>query len=619
MCAINGILDYRGRSHEQLAEAKLLVRAMNAATAHRGPDGTGVWQDPLITLGHNRLAIIDLSEAAAQPMQSASGRFVIVYNGEVYNFKELRGQLAPQTFKTNSDTEVILAAFEKWGYAAFEKLRGMFALAIWDTQEKELVLARDQSGIKPLYWREAQGVFYFSSELKGLLSDSSLPRRIDKDALRSYLRLRYVPEPLTMIEGVHKLPSSSFVSIKNGVANVMEYAPVPLLPLASGRREDTLLHIESLINSSVKQELVSDRPLGVFLSGGLDSTILLDAALRQTGSMSTFSLRFEVSAGEQPDKFNADADLAARTAAHYRTLHTEVLFSETDFVRLLPEAVRGLDQPVGNATALSQMYLSREARRQVVVALVGEGGDELFGGYPRYRLSQLTDLYQKMPAALRSVLSVIPQARKLNTPKGILRIAQFMFEKDAMLARAVREEFVSREPEERFAGALLDREASDFTQLFMDADRRSWLPDEALARTDLMTMASALEARVPLLNYDLVAFASRLPSTLRVGGRHKSKQLLREAFAARLPAHILHAPKRGFFSPIAKWLRRPALKDISRQALSAGFHPNTDALLNFPELEKLFERHITGEQYAAPLIWTLVSLRLWAREFGARL
>lgn len=604
MCAINGIV-----GPLEHAAAKEFVEAMNAATAHRGPDGTHVWQSGGVTLGHNRLAVIDLSEAASQPMHSASGRTTLVFNGEIYNFKELRAQLPHYPYKSHGDSEVILAAYEEWGVDAFSKLRGMFAFALYDAQNEALYLVRDQSGIKPLLWHEAGGSVYFSSELKGLLP-ALAKRRIDHDALKEYLRLRYVPEPHTLVKGVQKVPPSSYVRIVHGVVEVKEYASVSLAPLLEGSAEE----VAALVDRAVRQELVSDRPLGVFLSGGLDSTIVLDAASRAQGTLETFTLRFDVGAEEQAAKFNADADLAAQTAKHYNTKHHEITLTEERFIELLPEAIRA-SEPIGNATAVAQLHLAREARKHIVVALMGDGGDELFGGYPRYQLSQWMDRYQLLPAWVRTILNVIPVLRKLNTPPGIERIALFMFEKDAQLRRAVAGEFISEEPAHAFREKYLShRDASDFTQLCMDADRRSWLVDEALARTDAATMASALEARVPLLNYELVRYASRLPSSQRQG-----KALLREAFRNRLPPHIRSAPKRGFFSPIAKWLRRPKLQALCREALAQGYHPPTDALLNFGELPKLFDEHMEGTTYAAPLIWSLVSLRLWAKEFDVSL
>ncbi len=597
MCAINGIVGGG-------PDAKELVAAMNAATVHRGPDGTALWHSDAVTLGHNRLAIIDLSAAANQPLHSHSGRTTLVFNGEIYNFKELRAQLPDYQYKSSGDSEVIIAAYEKWGIDAFAKLRGMFAFALWDTISQELFLVRDQSGIKPLFWYQKGETIYFSSELKGLLP--ALPeRRINRDSLKSYLRLRYVPGPHSLIEGVKKLPAASYLRVKDGIPTLKTYASVTLMPISQG----SLTQTAALIDKAVASELVSDRPVGLFLSGGLDSTIVLDAAVRAAGTVETFTLRFGVKTSEQAAKFNTDADLAAQTAKHYKTNHHEILFTEERFIELLPEAARA-SEPIGNATAIAQLHLAREARNHIVVALVGDGGDELFGGYPRYQLSRWMDRYQLLPGSIRSFLNVVPVLRKLNTPPGVERVALFMFEKDEQLRRAVVEEYISAEPSKQFAEKYFTTKGANFTQSFMDADRRSWLVDEALARTDAATMASALEARVPFLNYDLVEYASRLPSALR-----KNKNHLRETFNKRLPLHILNARKRGFFSPIAKWLRRPALQRIVRETLSPGFHPQTDSLLNFNELQVLLDDHVAGKTYAAPLIWSLAMFRMWAKEY----
>ena len=548
-------------------------------------------------------------------MTNASGRFVITLNGEIYNYRELRAELSAYSFRTKSDTEVLLAAFEKWGMDAFGKLRGMYALGIWDTRDKKLMLARDHAGIKPLLWRRAGQRIMFSSELKGMLADKNLERRINREALASYARLRYVPEPLSMVESVAKIPAGHAVMFSDKDMTTHEHSSVPLFPLFSGSSREAAGRLLELIDESVRMELVSDRPVGLFLSGGLDSTVILDAASRGAGAVETFSLRFALSKQEEADKFNADADSAKRSAAHYGARHHEFTLSESDFSALLPEVVRRLHEPVGNATAVAQLKLAREARRDITVALAGDGGDELFGGYPRYRLSLLMDYYQRMPAALRAVLNQLHSSlRKLDTPEGVERIERFLFEKDDMLRSAFSPEYISETPAERFAESYLTgRGEADFTQLFMDADRRSWLTDEALARADSMTMASALEMRVPLLNLDVVRFASRLPTSMRVG-LGGGKRLLRAAFSGRLPAHVLGSPKRGWFSPIAKWLRRPALLALTREALSKGFHAGTDAALNFNGLSDMLEGHVQKGRYAAPLLWSMVTLRLWARE-----
>ena len=620
MCARNGIVDLRGRSTAERVADDALVGRMNAATAHRGPDATGMWRDDFATLGSNRLAVIDLSSAANQPMQSASGRHVVTFNGEIYNYKELRKELSQYPFRTQSDTEVILAAFERWGHEAFSKLRGMFGLAIWDAQKHELTLARDQSGIKPLYYFYNNGRVAFSSELKGLLADRHFDRRIDHEALRAYLRLRYVPEPLTIVRNISKLPPGHFAIVKKDELTIKRYFDVPLQPLLLDGKTTVEREVEKLVDSAVAAELISDRPVGLFLSGGLDSTILLDSATSAAGKVETFSLRFDVTQDEQADKFNTDADLAAISAKHYGSNHHETTLSEGEFVRLLPDAMYYLDQPIANPTAISQLYLSREARKHIVVALVGDGGDELFGGYPRYRLSRVMDIYQSLPHLLRAGLGLVSStARKLDTPPGIQRIERFMFEKDEMLSRVIAPSYVSPHAAGIFEQQyLLYRDEADFTQLFMDADRRSWLVDEALARTDTMTMAASLEARVPLLNTDLVLYAARIPSHMRVG-LFEGKKILHDAFRARLPKHILNAKKRGWFSPTAKWLRRPNALALAREVLSPGFDRGTDALINFAGAQKMLEDHVAGRGYALPTLWTLITLRLWAKAYNAKL
>lgn len=603
MCGINGIT----------WKDEKLVAAMNEATKHRGPDATAVWTDGIVTLGANRLAIIDLSRKANQPIQSKGGRFTIVFNGEIYNYRELRRELeSAYPFETQGDTEVILALFMRDGVDAFRRLQGMFALAIWDAQERECTLARDHSGIKPLYYREEGGMLSFSSEVKGILADARIPRRMDREALLRYLRLRYVPEPSTIVEGISKLSPASYAVFREGTMRTTRFFEPSLRPLSAMSERGATAYICDLIDTSVSRQLISDRPVGVFLSGGLDSSIVLDAATRAGGSMKTFSLAFELSESEQAEKFNADARIARETARHYGATHHEVILNEEDFMHHLPEAVRFLDQPLANATAVAQYVLAKEARSAIVVALQGDGGDELFGGYPRYRLSMLMDAYQRIPFS-KSLSSFSDKLAKLAIPPGIGRVVLFHFEKDALLSRAVQNEFISAAPAKWFAGRYLGgRNASDFTQLLMDVDRRSWLVDEAMARTDTMTMGASLEARVPFLDPDVISFASTLPTSMRVG-LSANKRLLRAAFKKRLPAQVLSERKRGFFSPTAKWLRRRKMLALAREVLSSGYHAETDALLH-PDILTLLDEHVHGA-YAMSTLWTLISLRLYAKEF----
>lgn len=615
MCAINGVVDLRGRSTEERVRDDALARRMNVATSHRGPDGEGLYSDIFATLAHKRLAILDLSSSSNQPMESASGRYVIIFNGEIYNFKDLRNELS-YPFVTTGDTEVILAAFERWGVEALPRLRGMFALAIWDKERKELVLARDNAGIKPLYYVRRGGKVFFSSELKGILENADIDRKIDPVSLESYVRLRYVPGSQTMIQSVCKLLPGTYAVFSKEYFLTKRFHEVKLQPLIVEDRPLIEAHLRDLLDDSVRAHMISDRPLGVFLSGGLDSTILLDSATRSKGRMETFSLRFEVRKEEQQEKFNADADLAQMTAAHYGATHHEVTLSEKEFVALLPKAIRHLDQPIANATAIAQLFLSQEARKHIVVALTGDGGDELFGGYPRYRFNKYMDLYAHTPRSLRHGLGLLwSPAKKMDTPQGIERIERFLFEKEKNLSKAISREFISDTPARQFESEYLEkRNAADFTQLFMDADRRSWLVDEALARTDAMTMAASLEARIPFLDTALVEYASRIPSHMRVGMLGESKPLLRSAFRARLPAHVHGAPKRGWFSPIAKWLRRPDMVSLAQEVLAPGFHAPTDTVLSENAL-KLLDAHIQGKTYASPALWACITLRLWAQHY----
>jgi len=616
MCAINGLVRAKGDSVHREHDRRLVAQ-MNEATKHRGPDGTAVWADEYTTFGHNRLAIIDLDPRSNQPMMSASGRFIITFNGEIFNFRDLKRELS-YPYTTEGDTEVILAAFEKWGTEAFARLRGQFALGIWDTREKVLYMARDHSGIKPLYYHSTLERLIFSSELKGVLEDGSIARRFNHASLERYVRLRYVPEPDSLVEDVSKLPPGSFAVWREGQLSITNFFMPELQPLCTDSAGAIARRVEELIDASVQRELIADRPVGLFLSGGLDSSIVLDSASRAGTVLDTFSLAFELEAYEQAEKFNADAVLAKRTAAHYGARHHEFVLTEKDFLTAFHDSLHMLDQPVANATSVAQYALARMAREHVVVGLLGDGGDELFGGYPRYRFSRMMDLYQKIPGTVRGALKKIPTMTKLDTPPGIARIERFMFEKEGPLKETIADTFLTGSPRDWYEARYLTRRGeADFTQLFMDSDRRSWLTDEALARTDAMTMAHALEARVPLLSADLVAYASRIPTNMRVR-LSTNKWILRKAFGTRLPPHVLSAPKRGWFSPMAKWLRRKEVYALAKEALSSGYHTGSDPLLKPEGAVRMLDGHVSG-RYAMTTLWMLITLRVWAKTFGMSL
>lgn len=610
MCSINGFT----------WQDETLIKRMNQVTAHRGPDSTGVFVGGGISLGHNRLAIIDLSPAGAQPMKSVNGRFVISFNGEIYNYRELRRELEPNySFASASDTEVILAGYERWGEKIFSRLNGIFALALWDTKEQTLLLVRDPVGVKPLYYYQKGNRLVFSSEIKAILEHTDAPRRIDPLALDLYLRVNYTPGPLTLFAGIKKLLPGEMLMCAQEKISLARYASNKESMLSSTSRAELAAELRERVRASAAAQLVSDRPVGLYLSGGIDSSVVLEGMARASRKVETFSVGFELTEAEQREKFNADFLLARRTARHFGATHHEVLLSPEEILPLFEKAVYHLDEPVSNATSIPMLKLARFAKERVTVVLGGDGGDELFGGYERYRLSLFSSYYRRLPAPLRrSASAFIPKLRKLDTTAGMDRYAQFHFLKEKTLKPLLAPsayhpcaalDFFSA----RFFSPLMSSTSEDFETEFMRVDKESWLVDESLLRSDKMSMAAGLEARVPLLDLPLVAFADTVPLAHKVS-LFNTKIILKEAFRGFIPDTLLHQPKRGWFSPGAKWLRYPQIAAFAREVLSPSYADATRHLFNWDEVRARLEAHLRGEYHLTEL-WAILTLQMWVRRF----
>jgi asparagine synthase (glutamine-hydrolysing) len=604
MCAINGA------SGNKVA----LVTEMNRILAYRGPDTTKVVADEHFTLGHNRLAIIDLKPEAAQPMQDREETLEIVFNGEIYNYLDLKRQLIGfYQFQTDSDTEVILAAYKKWGKDCVKKLNGIFAFAIYDKGASELFLARDPIGVKPLYYYHNGSDFLFSSEIKALFALQEIPHTVNIDALNHYLRVLYVPEPLTMFQHICKLPAGSTAVFTSGVLTVTPYE-TEIVSVATDTNTETL---RGVVEQAVKRQLVSDRPVGIYLSGGIDSSVVLHSVAKVRSNIDTFTVGFELSKEEESEKFNADFELARKTAAHYKTNHHEVILKEGEVQTLLEQAVYHLDEPIANPTVIPMLKLAELAHEHVVVTLGGDGGDELFGGYERYRLSLAASYYQKIPKFIRALFPKTDALRKLATRAGIDRFALFMFQKEPVLDQVLTPRFHTEAPY-AFFSQFFTETAPDFESKLMEVDRKTWLRDESLLRSDKMSMAHSIEARVPLLDLELVDFAKRLPRSRKVS-LSNTKIAFKEAFRGSIPEYLFDQPKRGWFSPGAKWLRRADIERFAREVLSPSYHTGTVELFNFDGVIHMLDRHISKEEYNSNMLWALIFFQLWAKRFNASL
>lgn len=600
MCAING---YLGENRE-------LGERMNSATAHRGPDSSRVQVESAVTFGHNRLAIIDLEERSSQPMESASGRYVIIFNGEIYNFRALREELAPYLFKTEGDTEVILAAYERWGVEAFTRLNGIFALALWDREEKTLLLVRDPQGIKPLYYAHLDGHLVFSSEMKALFA-AGVPRTLNTPSLSQYLRLMYVPDPDTLIAGIKTVPRGHLLRAHAGSTVVESYAKEVVRERPQSYTDAKQL-VRNEVEAAVARQLVSDRPVGIYLSGGIDSSAVLASASLVHPHINTYSVGFALSEGEEVEKFNADSDIAARTAHHFGATHHSFSLSTDDALSLAQTVACSSDQPIGNATLLAQYYLASKVKPTATVVLSGEGGDELFGGYERYRLAHIAQvLGPYIPEALASLVS---RLQKVHL-SGLDRFAQLMFQEEEVLSQVLREP-ASREATRVVFASYFS--GGDIVRELMRADESGWLVGEALMRADIAGMASSVEVRVPLLDREVVALAHTLPTEWLVTFG-STKRILKDAFRDRLPEELFRQPKRGWFSPGAKWLRHPGFVALADEAFSASYAPHTASLFDFDAIRALWEAHRGKRAYHFTMLWAVLMFQLWAREHDVRL
>lgn len=614
MCGISGF-NFSDRA---------LADKMNLSLVHRGPDGKGIFCDDFFTLGHTRLSIIDLSDSASQPMFNEDKSLTVVFNGEIYNFKDIKKELALKGHKfiSDSDTEVLVHGFEEYGEKLPELLNGIFAFAVWDKNKKELFLCRDRVGVKPLYYyhNRQSGKFIFASEIKAILN-YPLEKKINKESLAFYFRLHYIPQPATIFEDIYKLPPASFLTLKDDKISIKKYWDIMPEPILTDKKI-IKKEIINLLDDSVKMQLVSDRPVGVFLSGGIDSSAVLCFASKHMNlPVKTFSVGFEVD--DQKNKFNADFELAGRTAKYFGAAHHELKISGGDVLENIEKVIYQMDEPVSNPTQAATYLLSKFASETVKVVLGGDGGDEIFGGYDRYRLSKMISFYQKLPnftrATADSAIGIFKAslAEKLKLKPDAERYLSFMVEEPSDSEKAVKKEFLG-------SGKILQQYfnenyfntkkfGKDFENAFMEADLKAWLIDESLMRSDKMTMAWGLEERVPFLDHRLIELGFRIPSRYKLSLKN-TKIIYKEALKPHLPAYLFDQPKRGWFTPMAKWLRTD-FKDFAYAVLSENYCQGTKDYFNFGEIRKILDDHVEKRKYNLNLIWSLITFQIWYKRF----
>jgi asparagine synthase (glutamine-hydrolysing) len=620
MCGIVAIFDTRGRREID----RRLLQAMNDAVAHRGPDGEGFHIGPGIGLGQRRLAIIDLS-GGRQPMYNEDGTVGAVFNGEIYNFQTVRAELEQHghAFKTNSDTEVIVHGWEQWGAAVVDRLNGMFAIALWDANRETLFLARDRLGKKPLYWTVLEdGLMLIASELKSILLHGGASRRIDPTAVEEYFAYGYVPDPKTIYAGIHKLPPAHRMAWRRGAPQPRSEAYWDVSFARTTTTTDERALTEELIDrlrEATRLRLISDVPLGAFLSGGVDSSgIVAMMAGLSPEPVRTFSIGFR-------EKAYDESAYARQVAERYRTKHTERVVDPEAF-DLIDRIVHMFDEPFADSSALPTYRVSALAREQVTVALSGDAGDELFAGYRRYRWHAAEERVRAMlPQAVRGPLfgalgALYPKLDWLPRPlraKTTLQelaldsIAGFFLSvsvvhdglRRRLFSERMKRDLAGYHAIEVLAHHMNAADTEDPLARVQYADLKTWLPGDILVKVDRASMAASLESRAPLLDYNFVEWAATLPAAMKLKNGN-GKHLLKKALEPYVPQDLLYRPKQGFSIPLPVWFRGPLRSRLEAAVLG---QPMADSgLFDMTQLKSLLAEHQSGLRDHAPTLWSLM-------------
>ena len=623
MCGICGVLSF---TPDATLEHATLKR-MNDSIRHRGPDDEGYYRDAQASLAMRRLSIIDLN-TGQQPISNESGDVWVVYNGEIYNFKDIRVGLERRghIFKTQTDTEVIVHAYEEYGDDCVQHFNGMFAIALWDLRNRKLFLARDRIGIKPLYYWKDHFKLVFASELKALILHPDVPRQIDLEALDLFLTLEYVPAPYTIYKGIFKLLPGHTLTVENGAVKIRQYWDVPYQPVSQSEAECAEA-LSSLIDEAVRIRLMSDVPLGAFLSGGIDSsTVVGYMSQNMSEPVQTFSIGFE-------DDTYDEVPYANSVAKHFGTNHhVEIL--RPDIVSLVEQLVPHHDEPFADTSIFPTYLVSKLARQKVKVVLSGDGGDELFAGYDTYIAEKMDRYYGRLPGTLRQ--QVLPKIAEWLPPqpakKGLINKVKRMIEGGALnpslqhtrwmmflnsseknaLYQSDLRKILSDNVTAEYLGGYFEL-AGQFDKLAQQqyVDIKTYLADDILTKVDRMSMATSIEARVPLLDYHIVEFAMNLPPHMKLNGS-RTKSILRNAVQRLVPDLVLEKPKQGFSIPMKHWLKtslKPMMIDLlSKDSLYQ------HGYFDYQTVSKWIQEHLDGHTNHSHRLWSLMVFELWRRN-----
>ncbi|MBK6266730.1 asparagine synthase (glutamine-hydrolyzing) [Marivirga sp. S37H4] len=629
MCGITGIFAFNEIGRFNLPNLSLATEELS----HRGPDHQNIYVDEFVGLGHRRLSVIDLSSAGNQPMSAHDGRYQIVFNGEIYNYKQLRQDLTSRgvTFQTESDTEVLLQMLIHHGADALPQLNGFFAFAFYDVQKQEILLARDRYGIKPLYYFKDEDRFIFGSELKAIMK-FGIEKKVDANALFTYLQLNYLPAPMSMVKGVKKLMPGQYAVVKKKSVEINNWYQLKdtFGQQFSGTYNEAQEKLRLLMNQSVERRLVADVPLGTFLSGGVDSSIISALVAEKTNHLHTFSI------GYKGHSYFDETEYANAVAKHIGSEHQVFQLSLDDLYTYLPKMLRQFSEPFADSSALPVYALSQLTKEKVTVALSGDGADELFGGYNKhaalYRLWH-PGLKEKLAGSLGFLWNLLPKSRNNPLANKARQLSKFaeaskldVSEQVWLLAslqsgRGVTDilsddmlEEIDFEAFDLWKSGTLNHITQPSINQALQLDQQLVLQGDMLQKVDLMSMAHALEVRVPFLDHELVAFANSLPEGFKVNGSMK-KRILQDTFRDKLPAKIYNRPKHGFEVPLLSWLQNQLKGDINNKWLSQDFI-ESQAIFDVEGVEKLKRKLFSsdpGDSHAH--VWALICFQEWWNVF----
>ena len=620
MCGIAGFTHFSGNMGD-----KYTLKKMGDSIYHRGPDAGGEYINEHVGLAHRRLAIIDLSDAGIQPMTSHDGKYVIVFNGEIYNFQAIRDELsaAGYPFKTHTDTEVILALYATEGEKMLSKLNGMFAFALWDTTSEKLMIARDRMGKKPLYYLQTETQFAFASEIKALLTLPNVPRDIRLDAVYDFFAYQYIPDPKSIFTHIHKLPPAHYMTIDASGVNIQQYWDVSFKNTSDESEEVLTEKLRELATHCTKQRMVSDVPLGAFLSGGVDSSgVVAMMATNSKTPVTTCSIGFD------EKKFN-ETEFAKEVANQYHTDHHEFTVHQ-NVADNLEKIVAYFDEPFADPSLVPTFFVSELARQQVTVAIAGDGGDEVFAGYEKYTKDATENrLRNKFPKFIRkhvfpkfadllsnsnatvfrkgkSLLTSLSQEPAMGFYTTNSQIDDRQWQKLAQ--QDIKQKLGDYHPSKITIDAYEKSDGPDHLAKILYTDMKTYLPGGILVKVDRMSMANSLEVRAPLLDKDVVEFSATVPSEMKFKNGEK-KHILKEAFKPMLPNNILYRKKMGFSVPLASWFRHE-IKELAQRYLIEQAQ-GLKGIFNHDQVVTLWKEHQNGNADHSALLWSMLMFEMW--------